>query len=486
MKSFSYALVPLLVLGCGNGSNGSPDMAMPSLGPAPMLAMPCSDQLADVYNLPSGLPAMDMSHRGDVFHCAVTESLTADQVNSQAKAWGYMGPSLPSGFWTYRIAYRSLRNTPTGGGTPAEGDMAATLIIPEKPLAGAPVVVFAHGSVGIAPKCAPTRVDLSATVTDPTAEDLPNNLYALGGYGYTVIMPDYAGFSYGQAPGYFNAEDEAHAVLDATRAAHKILPANLDANQVAIVGHSQGGHAALAAQHYAAAYGTHGTLVGVATFAPFYTSMAAWGAITSPAAMFTTANDSTSILYAMEYFYSAGELRDGPGHGTDMFVAAKRDAVKQALVGGACYDSAAVQALGATPYDFFDQTFVDQVGSACAALTVGTDCTQGQAPTWLARWKEDRPSLDASGAPVLIFYGGMDAYVKPGFAQCARDKFMMDNTDSIISYCYDAAATHAALVRLDTDYVNKWIAFKAGIGPDPGACTPFPSGMMCTVPPNNF
>ena len=101
-------------------------------------------------------------------------------------------------------------------------------------------MVLAHGSVGIAPTCAPSLLDLSAR---GAGQDFPVNIYKLAGYGYTVIAPDYAGFSYGQPPGYFNAEDEAHAVLDATRAAANLLPSMPD--KVVFVGHSQGGHAVL-------------------------------------------------------------------------------------------------------------------------------------------------------------------------------------------------------------------------------------------------
>ena len=60
--------------------------------PPPELAMACSDALADVYTLPSNLPAMDDTHRGDVFRCATTESLSAYKVNKQIDAYniGYM------------------------------------------------------------------------------------------------------------------------------------------------------------------------------------------------------------------------------------------------------------------------------------------------------------------------------------------------------------------------------------------------------------
>jgi pimeloyl-ACP methyl ester carboxylesterase len=385
-----------------------------------------------------------------------------------------------------------MRITPTGGGTPVEGDTAAVLVIPEKPLANAPLVVWSHGSVGVASECAPSMLDLSGAVQD---QDFPVNIYRLAGYGYTVIAPDYAGFSYGQPPGYFNAEDEAHAVLDATRAAANVLPSPPD--KVVIVGHSQGGHAVLSAQSYSASYGLQGTLVGVAAFAPLWTSMSIWAAGTTSAAALTTADNSTSILYTMEYAYSASALRGDPAMGLDVFLAAKRDAVKDTLLGGACYDTTKLQALGTTPADFYDPDYINNVGFNCAANPISPDCTMapstpaGDAPLWSARWKQDRPALDPMGAPLLIWYGGMDTYIKPGWAECAREKFATDlsapGATATIRYCYDPGADHGTLLDgSDPDYINAWIAAQAGAGADPGSCMEFPTGLTCLVPPNDL
>ena len=493
MNYIRLGLLPLFLLGCCNNSpDTTMDMAPASLGPAPALAMACADQSSDVYTLPSGLPAMDMSHRGDVFHCAVGESLTAAEVTAASAAYGSTTANATSGFWTYRVAYRTLRMTPAGGGAPAEGDSAAFLLVPDKPVAGSPLVVWAHGSVGIAPKCAPTLTDLR---TPGPGLDFPASLYKLAGYGYTVIAPDYAGFSYGQPPGYFNAEDEAHSILDATRAAAQLLPSMPD--QVVVVGHSQGGHAALAAQAFAHSYGLHGTLAGVAVMAPFWTSMSIWAAGATDASMFTTTNDSSAIFYTMEYAYSAGLLRGDPSQGLAVFKPDKQAGAKDAMVGGDCYDAARLQALGTKPSDFFDSDYVNNVGFNCAATPFGTDCTQapstpaGDAPLWLSRWTEDRPALDPMGAPLLIWYGGMDSYVKPGWAECAREKLARDfstpGATTQVRYCYDPAADHAGLLDgSDPDYINAWIAAQVGLGADPGSCMPFPTGMTCLTPPNDL
>src|SRR3954465_15947376 len=89
MKSLIFALLPLCTIGCGNDSSndmGGSDMAMAagSLGTPPSLAIPCNDAVADVYTRPSSLPAVDGTHRGDVFHCATAESLTTEKANAQS------------------------------------------------------------------------------------------------------------------------------------------------------------------------------------------------------------------------------------------------------------------------------------------------------------------------------------------------------------------------------------------------------------------
>ena len=98
------------------------------------------------------------------------------------------------------------------------------------------------------------------------------------------------------------------------------------------------------------------------------------------------------------------------------------------------------------------------------------------------------PALDATGAPLLIWYGGMDTYIKPGWAQCARDRFAQDlsapGATATIRYCYEPAADHGGVLNGgDPDYINAWIAAQAGIGADPGSCMEFPTGLACLTPP---
>jgi len=490
-RSLSLLFAAPLIIACGDDGNSpadaQPDAVDYTIGDHPALAMACADSVADVYTLPAGLPAMDDTRRGDVVRCAKSEKLTVPEIKAQITAYNtnYMNTTegtINSGFWTYRITYRTQRNTVNTAR--AEGDAVAVVLLPAKPLDGAPLVVFGHGSVGFAPKCAPSHLDLGAAVAD---EDFPPMLYRLAGYGFTVISTDYSGFSFGQEPGYFNAEDEAHAVLDATRAAAKLLPS--PPAKVALIGHSQGGHAVLAAQSYAKSYGLSGQLVGVATLAPFWSSLSLFATATTAAAQLKTATDVGSILYSMTYLYAAGELRE-PGTGLNVFQTAKQAAAKEVINGAECYDAAKMQALGAAPADFFDPTFVQDVGYLCATNLAGSDCTSALGLKWKPRFQEDRPAIDAMSAPITLFFGGMDTFVPPSRAACARNKINADlgtGATTQVQYCYDSKATHRSMVRAaPMDYLVQWIAAKGGAGTEPAACTPFSMNETCSVPPHEL
>ncbi|MGZ3406064.1 MAG: lipase family protein [Polyangia bacterium] len=482
---FAFAYL-LAVVGCSGSSPNMPaDMATPP-PPPPTLLQACTDSMPDVYVLPSNLPAYDSSHRGDVIRCGYDRYLSATEINTQMSAYGYKGPPLPSGAWLFRIAYRTERIAPTGSTTVPEGVSSGILLVPDHPQAGGPLVVFAHASVGIAPPCAPSTYDLVAAVA---GDDHRGAVLGLAGYGWLTLVPDYAGFGYGEAPGWSIAEDEAHSVLDSTRAAKQLVPSLT--GKVVFVGHSQGGHAALSAQSYARSYGMEGELVGIATYAPLWLSAYAWAAILTPVAGYKTSDSAYPVMYDLDYFYSHGELYDGPGGGLAMIQPAKRAAVQSFLMSQCAPNpppGVDITTLGAAPSDFFDSTFIDSIG-ACGIGFGG--CTDATAMTWTARFAADRPPIDPQGPPILIYNGGMDTNFPPARAQCMFDKINADlmgatSPTTTIATCFDPDAQHFDIMRRDVDYANQWIAARVGIGPEPAACTPFPTGQTCLTPPPNL
>jgi Secretory lipase len=127
------------------------------------------------------------------------------------------------------------------------------------PPGGRPVVVWGHGSSGLADRCAPSRGGvMGAFGRDP-----------LGGLlqqGDVVAATDYQGLGTPGLARHAIGLSAGHAVLDAARAAR-----GLDAGasgRVVLDGHSEGGHAVLWAAELAGAYAPELQVLGVAASAP--------------------------------------------------------------------------------------------------------------------------------------------------------------------------------------------------------------------------
>lgn len=107
----------------------------------------------------------------------------------------------------------------------------------QAPQDGHPLVVWAHGTTGISNACTP-----SASFAQ-FGNDLVIN--ALLASGYAVLAPDYEGFGTDRIHPYFQRASHANAILDSVPAAHQIAGITIS-DDWAVVGHSQGGHVALA------------------------------------------------------------------------------------------------------------------------------------------------------------------------------------------------------------------------------------------------
>jgi alpha-beta hydrolase superfamily lysophospholipase len=124
---------------------------------------------------------------------------------------------------------------------------------------GRPVVVWGHGSAGLADRCAPSRWGLLGAFGP-----------WLGGLlqqGVVVAATDYQGLG---TPGLARSAiglSAGRAVLDVARAARGLDGAGAG-GRVVLDGHSEGGHAVLWAAELAGAYAPELQVLGVATSAP--------------------------------------------------------------------------------------------------------------------------------------------------------------------------------------------------------------------------
>ncbi|UPG67065.1 alpha/beta hydrolase family protein [Gordonia hongkongensis] len=113
---------------------------------------------------------------------------------------------------------------------------SGVLMVPagRAPAGGWPIVAWAHGSRGIADRCAPS--------SRPTAEDT-DELKRWLGRGYAVVSTDYAGVGTPGTPQYYDLEATARNIVDAVRASRDIAD-NLSRSW-AVVGEGQGAAAAI-------------------------------------------------------------------------------------------------------------------------------------------------------------------------------------------------------------------------------------------------
>lgn len=154
--------------------------------------------------------------------------------------------ALPRELWLPGVA-RATKLTYWSQG-PGDKPMLSTgaFYIPEgtPPEGGWPVVSWAHGTTGIADRCAP-----SAT---PHTERDANYLGHWISQGYAVVATDYVGLGTPGVHPYLDGRSAAHSVIDMVRAARSLDP--VLAGKWVVIGQSQGGHAAMFTADLAAGY----------------------------------------------------------------------------------------------------------------------------------------------------------------------------------------------------------------------------------------
>ena len=145
----------------------------------------------------------------------------------------------------YKLHYR----TPDHHGQLAEGTGLLYLPAGAPPIGGWPVVSWAHGTQGIADRCAPS-------VSGPYQPERDGRfLDQFLAAGYAVVAADYQGLGSPGNHAYLHARTAARNTIDLVKASRQYLGGTALSPRWVSVGHSQGGAAALTAAHLAPAYG---------------------------------------------------------------------------------------------------------------------------------------------------------------------------------------------------------------------------------------
>jgi len=261
----------------------------------------------------------------------------------------------PGGMQAWRISYW----TTDQDGRP--GQVTGMIVAPREATPPAPrkVIAWAHGTSGVAEKCAlSTHADFF-TATPGLADMIRR--------GYTVVAPDYPGLGSAMPHPYLLGGETARSVLDAVRAARGI-PGAASGATFAVWGESQGGHAALWTASEARSYAPELALIATAAAAP-PTDLAANLRLGSDANVKAMLSAFTLQSWSRRFGYSltptvnranAGvvkrlaqnnciELGKNPRLGTILGVVSVRNALKGKDIGGIAPWSGVVRANSVVP-----------------------------------------------------------------------------------------------------------------------------------------
>lgn len=172
--------------------------------------------------------------------------------------WNKKYPTTPGASRTDMVLYSS-KSFPGNKKIVVSGTMSVPQGTP--PAGGWPVISWAHGTTGLADKCAPSRGSDQGSYGG--AESLVQGWLE---DGYAVLATDYEGLGTPGIHPYLIGDSEGRGVLDIVRAS-RTANSKLS-KKVVIAGHSQGGHAALFAAKLAPQWASDFDHLGTVPYAP--------------------------------------------------------------------------------------------------------------------------------------------------------------------------------------------------------------------------
>ena len=438
MRLLTTTLTAIALAGSGGVDPADPIPGDPNEEILALLAVACDDPLEAPYDV------VAEGGRGTLLACAYERRIDVEEMAAIYEVGGHTTPTLTTAVHKLRVAYVTEREP--GEEVVTSG---AVYIADQRRGAPFPIVVLGHGSVGTADHCAP-----SIEAPDGFEKDWKNLVYTFAGDGWVVIQPDFPGLGTAGTTTWMHGPDEGHAVLDATRAARRLFAPEVVSDENALIGHSNGGHAVLAAQAYMDDYGAEGTVETVIALNPFWLSNAAWGALISAPGVALI--DSTFLANTMMYFMGHLAAYEGEEARLDAFLPDKQQAAGELMDGG-CWREVTGDDTGASTFgadigaDLYTTPYVEEVGG-CGIFG---DCASPLAQQWLARWVTDRPGMTTS-TPIVHFTGENDDFLTPDFQQCGVER--MEAQGAPLEVCVSPGSNHSGIIPDAADWLRRHLA----------------------------
>ncbi len=430
------SVIAVALAGCGSRAQHAPDAP---LVVSPDAAAPDAAIDADL-SAPTDVPAVPCTDTTDAVYAAVAQPEAAlgailacapDPVLDLSMLPGMTGMPATSAVAQFRIAYQ----TRDGSGGPAVS--TARVYLPSTPRARpVPIVVAAHGSVGLADACVPS-VDPDSSLPLPYASR-----------GFAAIAPDLAGLGNAGTQDYLDNRAQGWQLLDGARAVRALLAPGITAQTLIVTGYSQGGGAALSARALIHADPGAGTLAATVVYAPEWPirldSFGYLDMLRDPTELTIATGLAFSSVAVMRQ-YAFFENHVGAGHGTDSVPAQFRAGLATAI------DSDCLVPLGGWiqtqmlhTADLIDPTLRTGLLACIDALGPDAGCT-GDASAYYDFLIANQLAPDPSAGPVLQAQGLLDQ-IMPAASEgaCIHDNLVSSGVD--VDTCVFADASHTNIM----------------------------------------
>ncbi len=408
------SLALLLLAGACNAPSSGED-ATASQGPATTTASTSTSTTEPVlregppgdafYLAPEGKPAA----RGDVI-------------------WASALPDSPPGTKGYRILYGS--ETVAGAPTAVSG----LLYVPDRrPASEAPlpILALAHGTTGLADRCAPSRTALEGRRSEATF--LAPEVLA----SHVVVATDYEGLGTPGVHPYLVGLSEGRSVLDSIRAAQRFPDGGASADSASvIVGHSQGGGAALVSAEIAPTYAPDTNVKGVAAGAP-----------------------------AAELKLIASSLGKSPFFGFLFMTAAGFQASYPDVDLSAIFTPAGIEGITAAGEQCGSETIAAFAGKDASTFVVAAP---GKLEPFASILEENSPGARPSPVPVFLYHGEADNLVPAALSKIVLDRYCRNGT-TVSRKTYPGKG-HTDVVATARPDITSFLADRLAGKPAPSSC----------------
>ncbi len=425
-----------------NDSNAQETTPIPSL-------KQCDLPSATFYTPPTATPNSSLQP-GDVVRCEEMGDVSAATLGADAR-FSVGGGTASFGYRLVRIMY--VTQWPKGALRWATALLYLPLGSSGACRPNAEIAMVGHGTMGMADSCGPSRFPNFG---------LHHLTYPLVGRGVAVVAPDFLGLGVGIPEGhpYLMTEPTVWSSLDAVKAARSMAnqgpyPGCLH-SKVMLLGHSQGGHAALTAATLFSSYLSGYQLLGTVAWGPAFGDERLW--LGPFAANFKV---TTATAYFLAYLLAAQRTRKGPA--LSQWLTAKAAQRIPGLLDTVCF--AEWDALLQSQFKTFQDVFTPAFLQASVTCNAGKDdCKDFQ--FWRDAIAATQVPAQAPSAPTLLVQGSADAVVSASSVGCIAKRW-----GTKASACVYTQANHTTIIGTAWKAILPWIeSIRQGNTPQAPAC----------------